>query len=106
MSPEVLLNLRFYRQVTRRDSFHLCQRGISEARRPIPTSASSWRGQDMFYSRPNYALFHKIEGYRVVLSLGGTRRASRVLISALTVARNSLASLCSSPLGTESFFMM
>lgn len=28
------------------------------------------------------------------------------LISALTVARNSLASLCSSPLGTESFFMM
>ena len=94
------------REVTQRDSFHLCQRGIPVARRPIPTSASFWRGQDMLYSRPNYAQFHKSEGYRVDFSLGGTRRASRVLISAMTVARNSLASLCSSPLGTESFFMM
>jgi len=31
------------------------------ARRPIPTSESFWRGQDMLYSRPNYALVHILE---------------------------------------------
>jgi hypothetical protein len=30
----------------------------SHARQPILTSESFWRGQDMLYSRPNYALFH------------------------------------------------
>src|SRR5580658_576602 len=46
-------------QVTQQDSFDLCQRGIPVARRPIPTSASLWRGQNMLYSRPNYAFFHR-----------------------------------------------
>jgi hypothetical protein len=32
---------------------------VSVTRRPIPTSASLWRGQDIPYSRPIYALFHR-----------------------------------------------
>jgi hypothetical protein len=52
------LNERENRRVTQRDSFHLRQRGIPVARRQITTSASLWRGQDMLYSQPNYALFH------------------------------------------------
>ena len=43
---------------TQRDSLNLSQGAIPMARRPIPTSESFWRGQDMLYSRPSYVLFH------------------------------------------------
>jgi hypothetical protein len=45
-------------RVTQRASFHLCQRGIPVNLRPIRTLALFWRGQDMLYLRPDYAVNH------------------------------------------------
>jgi hypothetical protein len=74
--------LLHYRRVAR-DSFHLCQRGIPVARRPIPTSASFWRGKDMLYFWQKYALNHSIVNAGGLMPCLGSRHRFHVIDEAI-----------------------